>query len=203
MHYRIHFDLDPASLQGTYRDGQYVTMVKHVDSTLPAVGALTWIAFAPFQRNTVAWEDPCALFASTTRLEKGKEVEILASIAAQTGSIYVLRDERFDGAMPGPPGEYTAANGEGHPVTFGLAQEATVNAVAMRAPSVAVPVPGGETVGFVPSEEVSVFLAPFRSGGILLDAVPPDALRVKLSPASPEARLAFHRATMTFRSSRS
>ena len=197
MRYKIDVDLDAESLRTIYRDGQYVTLVKHTGATAPSPGVVTWVSFAPFQRNRVAWNDERSVYASNTRLRPGEPVDMLVSTVAELGRTYFLEAGTFEQAPSGVPAAYTVVNGDGR-VAFGLAQTATVNSISMSAPTNVVPLLGRETVIFTPSEEVSIFLAPFRDGGMLLHDVPANALRVRLSPAGPSARVTLDVSTKAF-----
>jgi hypothetical protein len=199
MWYRISFELDSRSLRSICHHGQYITLVKHTGSTAPVAGEVTWVSFAPLQRNSVMWEDRCTIYASKTPLSAAAVIQALVTVPARTGQIYLLMGDAFHESGEGLPGRYCVANAENEPIAFGLAQRASVNTIACDAPTNIVPLLAGGTATFSPSEEVSVFLAPFRTSGVLLREVPEQALRLQLSPASPEAFISFDLETNTFR----
>lgn len=199
MQYGIEFNLDRAMLHSIYEAGQYVTLVKHIESSLPEVGPVVWVSFLPFERNAISWSGDYAVYVSESPLQTGRRVDVLVSIPSQPGLTYTLQGETLEAVADGPADRYAAANAERGGLLFGLAQQAFVNAVGVSAPTNVVPLFVGETTWFRPAEEVSLFLSPYSQSGVLLEAVPPKALRITLSPDAPLAWVELDPGTGAFR----
>ncbi|MEO1339500.1 MAG: hypothetical protein AAFV29_27920 [Myxococcota bacterium] len=198
----MNIDIDNDGLGAIYGAGQKVTLVRSVVSEPLASGNLpiAWLTFKPFQTNNVAWDENYSLYATTTQLKGGATIKMTSSTVtpAQTGVIYTLENGFFTSERGGTADAFHGENQQGDGISFGLAQEATVNNTKVSAPLNAVQVLKNQKVQFVPEEPVSIYLSSYSDNGVVISQVASQALTVTLTSQSPEANIGFDNKTNTF-----
>lgn len=208
MQYQINITIDEAGLKYIYQSGYYVTLAQVVESWVMSTSALppgplpvAWLSFPPLELNQVIWTSQYYLFATTTVLQTGAIIMINSRTAspAQPGWQYQFSNGYFTGQyQPGSDG-YNVTNLMCRDnLSFGLAQQATLNNASVCAPVNTVPVLYNEQAGFTPQNNIGVFLSSCSSGGIIIDTLPDNALAVQLTAAQPVANVGFNDATKAF-----
>jgi hypothetical protein len=191
--YQLTITLDQAAVQTISQAGQAVTLAQNVTSfvesgeSLDAVAskpAVAWLAFSPFENNTVAWTDELSLYASTGELTVGSVLTINSQTGAavQLGESYPFQNGVFGAAATGVSGSYTVANQEqGTSYLFGLLAAATVNGNSTSGPLDAAAVLYNEDGYFSPPTAVYVFLSTASANGTVLLDVPDSALEIAIT----------------------
>jgi len=70
--YTLSIPIDPASLKTIYASNEKLTLVKQTD---PSQAEVAWVAFAPFENNTVTWSEQYAVSAAQTKWKAGASIE--------------------------------------------------------------------------------------------------------------------------------
>lgn len=195
--YNLNLEISAADLQTIYQAGEKVTIGKTIspDSPPPSV---VWLSFAPFENNTVTWEENYAIYASNTQ---GMITQTaLAPFPSQTGACYPLTSQGFEAPttcpVAVPAGEYGAWNQftQYEAITFGLAQVASANGSATQPVAVTAElIPVNQQGIFKPPQTVWVWLqSTVQASGVLLpqDAISAPAI-VTFSPQSPTQTLRY------------
>jgi len=141
-------------------DGVVVSIVKGIHESAADPKPL-WVAFAPFEKNTVTWEGVYGVYASPDPVQH--ETVISASSTqypANPGVIYPFLSNVFDSPEGSvQPGNYAVENHAGERLTFGLLQGVTANGSKFDAnPVNAVAIENQDMAVFEPTETISVFL---------------------------------------------
>lgn len=158
--YTLNIDIDSSDLNPIYNAGELITITKQTSSG----SAVAWVAFSPFENNTVTWTDSYALYASNTSIQAGAVISQMSNVAATPGSLYPFANGAFGASSPDPtlpPNTYEISNGmpQFPQLTFGLAQGVQVNGTGFpNNPINAQPVPASQTATFTPYDTISVFL---------------------------------------------
>jgi hypothetical protein len=140
--------------------GLKVTLVKGPHPS-PTDSTPLWLQFAPFETNTLTWEDTYGVYASPDPVQQ--ETPITASstlFAAQSGVVYPFANNVFGDAEGSiDPAFYAVYNLSGETLTFGLLQQAVINDHTMApTPVNAVSYPYESVASFTPTDTISVFL---------------------------------------------
>jgi hypothetical protein len=158
--YTLNIDIDSTDLQAIYAAGESVTIVKQS----PTGPSVAWVAFLPFEANTITWTDSYALYASNTGVQGGAVISQLSNVAASPGLKYPFSNGNFGPGVPDstlPPNTYETNNQMSafSTLTFGLAQSVQVNGTAQpNNPINAQTVPLNQTATFTPYDNITVFL---------------------------------------------
>jgi hypothetical protein len=113
---------------------------------------------------------------------------------AQPGTIYKFAQRMFTPATDGSSQTYNVQNGDSQPLTFGIAQQASVNGVSIFQGLLlnATTIKNGQQGSFTPSETVSIFLSSFNNNGMVISQVAGNALTVQLDNQQPVAHIGFN-----------
>lgn len=199
--------IDSAGLSEIYDAGQTVTLARQVNQVVDAAASqrvsagasglmVAWLAFEPFEKNTITWSEQYYCFATTTALKMSEVLEMNSKSAApiQPGSMYVFAQGQFS-AHPGSAGTYIICNAMTGEYGLGLAQQATVNGASGFAPFCVEPVLSNEAAYFPPTSSISIFLSSASSNGTLL---PPPINALTLAIGANGAVAGFNDQTHSF-----
>ncbi|WP_394830085.1 hypothetical protein LVJ94_26615 [Pendulispora rubella] len=165
--YTLNLGIDQESLKIITAAQQQIVLARPVDGASPNV---VWVAFRPFEDNSVTWVEEFGLYASTTEFQSGAEIVKMShtDFPAQDGMYYSFDATAtfsgpFSGAQAPPLGSYRTYNNmpeKDYPaLTFGLQQVATVNGKpTLPTPVNAVSVLANEQVTFTPLTTVYAWL---------------------------------------------
>lgn len=200
MQYQVNISIDQQSLQMMSMTAQDVALVKSVNSNLPSSGlCVIWTAFQPLLVNTVVWTDSQSLYATQTQTMAGATISMAMISDAALGSAYVFDPyAQFTRAGNGAAEAISLSNQSTQWRNFGLAQRATVNGASQMGPTNVASMNQSMTTAFVPSETVSLFLAPMAQNGQVRSNIPGNALKITLTSASPVANVYFNGSSGTF-----
>jgi len=172
--YQLNVVFESDDLQTIKAAGEKVTLLKKTNSGVP----LAWVAFLPFQKNTVAWEEDYALYASKVATQSGATIYKLSDVDANPMVCYPFQDY---GAFGVPiqdnnikKGQYKISNNyqDEAMLTFGLAQGVQVNGTAFpNKPINAAIVPRDHEATFIPLTEIVIFLDSKISSGMVITEV--------------------------------
>jgi hypothetical protein len=197
MTYTLTINIDNPGLTQIASAGEYVTIMQLVTpyaqsttassvrvSDVAAIPtAVAWVAFTPFNSNTVTWSDSYAIFASNGAPAVGSAITMNSqtSGAAQLGWTYTLQSGRFTG-QSGSGSGYIVANqqtGTSGGIYFGLATQPTINNTPQGLlPMNAFYVAYNQNGWFLPTQQISIFVStcqtsgsaiPVLGGGTLID----------------------------------
>lgn len=197
--------IDADSVRQIFNAGQYVTVLQSVNQFVQNEGttlvstptvATAWLAFRPFENNTITWSSSYQLFASHTAPVNGNVVLIPAAQSAVAGIIYPFQNGSFQKAaavsMPG----YLVQNLEGSPMTFGLALAASVNDVQQAVSPICVATLLPDEIGrFNPRNFVAVLLSTLAKNGTVFQ---PLEAPVYYSMSSGNASLQYQASDSSF-----
>jgi|JI8StandDraft_2_1071088.scaffolds.fasta_scaffold04649_4 hypothetical protein len=172
--YQLNIVFDTDDLQTIKAAEEKVTLMKKTNKGKP----LAWVAFLPFQNNTVAWEEDYALYASKVTTQSGATIYKLSDVDASPMVSYPFQDY---GAFGIPvqdssikKGQYKVVNNYQDEafLTFGLAQGVQVNGTAFpNRPINASIVPREHDATFIPLTEVVIFLDSQVTSGMVITEV--------------------------------
>ncbi|WP_420573795.1 hypothetical protein [Kordia sp.] len=171
--YKLQIFFSDNELRAIYETGANVIISKpSINGNDPNVA---WQVFKPFNANTITWEENYGIYASTSELKSGAELNQLAfiPIGASMGKLYKLESNAtIDGPLSGgTKGFYTLTNNysEGtipetenskkRIMTLGLFQDANINGMNIKGNAVsAAPVLLGSTATMTPYSTVYIWL---------------------------------------------
>lgn len=124
--FSLNLQIDAASLNQILSANLQVVVARPIGGSPLNVA---WLAFRPFQQNSVEWGDDYSLFASQSSVAPGSTIQMMSMGAAQSGTLFRFADGSFSPAGSTAPGTVGVVNSGpgGPPLTFGLAQNAVVN----------------------------------------------------------------------------
>jgi hypothetical protein len=206
MQCTININIDSAGLQKIYGAGQYVTLVKSVQSMVeiprPAGSGVTiaWITFKPFEKNIVSWNDNYYIYATTSELMPGHLVTMntLTDEPVQLGWTYTFRHGQFSPAAKGTANAFTVVDMMNGVFGFGLAQRATVNNASTITPLSAISSLFNQQIFISPAREMFIFLSSVGSSGSVLYVIPDNALTLPLTGRGLTATAGFNDQNNTF-----
>lgn len=159
--FNLNIKFDSSDLQTIVKAGQKVTLVKQNKQG----SNLAWVAFQPFENNTLEWETNYAVYCSNQELQSGVQINKLSDIMATPALKYIFKDGAFtadnnSGDIFRTDSYYVKNEMAGYDsLTFGLAQGIYVNGKAVpNRPINAVTVPFMHNISFSPLEIVNVYL---------------------------------------------
>jgi hypothetical protein len=160
--YQLQIYIDPKSLERLVQAGTKIVISKQASYADPTIA---WLAFSPYEASAVEWQDRYSIYTSRTVIQSQAIISQLANHAAVAGSAYGFNDNSFSATAPHStlgPGTYEVVNQSSQPLTFGLAQGASVNGSTLR-PNVvsAASVQPGQWLDMTPpeTETITVFLS--------------------------------------------
>jgi hypothetical protein len=202
MLYTLNIAIDDAGLQQIKDLGQYVTIVKSIVSQPLPSGNLpvAWVAWKPWENNTVTWQEIYSMYASTSVLQAGATISMSSHTPTpvQLGYMNTFQSGYFTSAQGGGASTFNLTNSGGGSYNFGLSQVAVVNNVSVNAPLNAVPVGNAELATFTPQVTVSIFLQSYNNNGVVISQVASNALVVTLTSQLPSANIGFNDSNNTF-----
>ncbi len=191
MKYSLNIQFDQAGLKTVISAQQRVILVKTILNLRD--NKLVWVSFAPFQYNTIDWQDAYFFYAAYSSQNISDSV---TSNLATAGLVYELGPDGISTAGDaGDPSGYTLKNLLNNSLlnTFGLSQAAIINgeSLALAPPICAVALSYNNVAIFKPSETVTVSMAsaPDVSSG---------ALTVTLTPSAPSQTIHYQDSTNSF-----
>ncbi len=159
--YNLNISFEAADLSTIISANQKVTLVKQNNQGIN----LAWVAFQPFQHNTLEWKSDYALYCSNSELQSGVQINKLSDVMATAALKYIFKNACFSstkdaGELLLPDSYYVRNEMDGYDaLTFGLAQGIYVNGKAIpNRPINAVMVPFMHNTSFTPYEIVNVYL---------------------------------------------
>lgn len=168
MKFELTLNFEPDDLRHISDANQKVALAK---PTLGGSVEVLWLAFDPFESNTVTWTEDYWIYASTTSVARpGTVLTKLSEVQpgpAVTGSVYTFEDSAtFSDPTPDKSvaaGTFAALNNMGYAkqpyLTFGLSQSAQVNEVPEdRRPISATSVLATQSIQMTPFTEVYIWL---------------------------------------------
>jgi hypothetical protein len=204
--YSLSFTMNPEAVSAINDAGQFVTIVKQVDSANKSAGDVAWLTFQAAQSIQVSWQESYYLYATNQSLEAGAVIKQTAQTVnpALSGYQYVFNAAHlFVNPAPGfEQGAFNVNDQAGrNDWKFGLAQLATVSTnprIDKPVPLNVVKVLNNELVTFKPRATVSVFLQSYDDNGIVISQVKSNALTVELIATDASASIGFSDADNTF-----
>lgn len=201
MQYQLNFNIG-SDVKKIHDLLQSITIVKNVTGDPLGSGNLqvAWVTFSPLMGNQVSWSADYYIYASTTSVQSGATIKMTSQTdaPAQLGPIYDFAEGVFTTTTQGAATTYNAQNDYGQSLTFGLAQQASINGAKVMAPLSATPIGNTQQGTFTPSETVSIYLSSYSDNGVVISQVAGDALTVKLTSQQPVANIGFTAATNSF-----
>jgi len=206
MPFQLNFQLDAASVQKINSAAQTITLVKSVRSSVMSAQSssdllVAWLTFRPLMYDTVTWIDAYGLYATTQALQAGATIRMtsVSEGTIQRGWLYTFENGVFNG-QSGSGTTFNVQDGDSsYPMlTFGLAQQATVNGQIVYAPLNGVPALYNQQASFWPLEALSIFLSSYDDNGVVISRIPGSALVVELTAQNPAANIGFNSADNTF-----
>ncbi|PKR54100.1 hypothetical protein [Thalassospira marina] len=180
MNFSLTLNIDAKNLGFIHDAGQKVALARPVGNSAANV---IWVAFDPFESNTIQWTEAYWIYASTTSTnKKGSQIQQMSQVApgpAITGAIYTLEPAAtFSSPIPNPTigaNTFAVQNEvpyDEHPVlTLGLSQSVTVNQRNLdRIPISATAVLATQQIQMTPGNSVYIWLeSDFGSSTIITD----------------------------------
>jgi len=201
VQYQLNINIDSASVSAVNKVDQQVTIVKSVTPSLSGGNLpVAWLTFTPLMFNTVTWVENYNLYSTTQQLQAGATISMtsIADGTIQPGWLYTFANGVFNGAN-GTGSTFNIQNSDNsYPLSFGLAQQATVNGQSAYAPLNCVPVLYNQQVSFTPIETLSIFLSNYTDNGVVISQVAGNALVVELTSQQPTATIGFNGTNNTF-----
>ncbi|WP_339780254.1 hypothetical protein [uncultured Thalassospira sp.] len=182
MDFSLTLNVNPADLNIINGAQQKIALAKPVGN---AAVSVIWVAFDPFESNTIQWSEEYWIYASTAAIGKnGEKITKLSEVQpgpAMGGSIYTFNQTATFGApiqnTNVDAGSFAAKNEmpyDKYPcLTFGLSQSAQVNQkLEERKPLSANSVLANQHIRITPYTDVYIWLeGHFESSTIVSDVV--------------------------------
>ncbi|OSQ40768.1 hypothetical protein [Thalassospira mesophila] len=180
MDFTLTLNVDPADLNIINGAQQKIALAKPVGNSSVSV---IWVAFDPFESNSIQWSEEYWIYASTASTGKnGEKITKLSEVQpgpAMTGSIYTFSDSATFGqpvkSADVGSGTFAAQNdmsyGKYPCLTFGVSQTAQVNQqIQERKPISANSVLATQQIQVTPYTDVYIWLeGHFESSTIITD----------------------------------
>lgn len=210
MPYSVTISIDSTGVSNIYAANQYVTFLRNVTAwvqsgpaavhqlqlvTMPVTTA--WLAFQPYQSNTITWTDSSNVYATSSPLQAFQQIGILSQTAAQAGLTYPFQQAQFGSPSSNGTGAYAISNQQSNGLAFGLSATASVNNVNVTAPFNAVPVLNNQIGVFMPTDTVTILLTSCSTSGTIIPQLG-GGLVVSLSGSSPSVSVGFNDTTNSF-----
>ncbi|MEJ1353730.1 MAG: hypothetical protein RPU64_10770 [Candidatus Sedimenticola sp. (ex Thyasira tokunagai)] len=180
--YELIVELEDADIDHINDAGQAITIVKNLKNIPYAKDGypVAWLAFKPFEKNTITWVNEYGVYASNTVPAPGKKLVQNSEVEVATvHCMYPFSEGMFHAPHLGTKNSYGVENSTIDTYVFGLNQSATVNSeFAKGVPLNAEELLGKETVEFTPHESVYVFLYKRHDNGVIISEVVSTALKL-------------------------
>lgn len=153
--------------------GEKVVLVKQ-NTPANAQNQVAWVTFDPFENNVVTWTESYYVYASTSEVQHGSKISKVSYEDAGDSCVYDFTNNVFnlDPTKKLPAGTIGAINQTNNDLTFGLAQNVSVNnSFYSASPINATTVLVGQNANFTPLEQVSVCLLNNTMDGLVLTTV--------------------------------
>jgi hypothetical protein len=190
--YQLQINLDPTYVEQIVQAGQQIVISKQVTPNGPP---LAWLAFSPYQSNTVEWQDQYSVYTSQTSIQSGATISQVANQTAVSRTAYLFNDNVFSATAPHSTlgnGTYEVVNQSSKMLTFGLAQGASLNGSTLGSNAVfAASVLPGQWLDMTPSETLNVFLA-YSTNAMCLGSVMGPALSVPFDGSTTSRTISFN-----------
>lgn len=184
--YTLNLEINPSDLATIREANQKIIIAKPVNGGSPNVA---WLAFDPFQQNTVEWEENYGMYASLTTVQHGATISRLSTspYPAAPATSYTFNEyANFAGPTADSsvgPTTFQVVNempASQHPsLKFGLMQEAVVNGQTQGTkPLNIASVPAQNTADFTPVVTVFVWLQAHMESSTVITDVSSDHLKV-------------------------
>ncbi|WP_346355301.1 hypothetical protein [Azotosporobacter soli] len=158
---------------------QRVIIVKEAEGS----GAdVAWVTFAPFEINSVSWEEAYGVYASCSEMEGKAKIEKSSYAQASEKQSYAFANGIFEPPVTDTTlgdNMYEIKNNMTDPdiLTFGLAQDVVANGVTYEGnPINAVQVLSNESATFTPHERISIFMQSDLDDGMVISRIKSQAL---------------------------
>lgn len=171
--YKLSIQFDPNDTKDLNSNGFKVVITKGVVTLNTATDPiLFWVAFEPFEINSITWEAIYGVYASPDAVQTGTMISASSGLyPAKPGIEYQFEEGVFDtGPSSSTPNSYIVKNNSPDTkLTFGLTQTVTANGRTFdAAPVNGVVLDSLQTQLFSPTEQVTVFLyKEVVSGGVI------------------------------------
>jgi hypothetical protein len=171
LSYTLNIAFEKEDVRKINQIGERIILVKQ---TNPASNQnqVAWVAFDPFENNTVNWHEIYYVYSSTNELKSGATIKKASYEDAGNGSVYNFRNNVFslDPNLRVDTDTFGIYNATTNDLSFGLAQNVTVNnSFYSAAPINATTVLAGQYANFTPMTQVSVFLQKYTTDGFVLE----------------------------------
>ncbi|PHS76731.1 MAG: hypothetical protein COB59_10550 [Rhodospirillaceae bacterium] len=180
MDYTLTLDIKPEDLEVINGAQQKIALAKPVGNSKVDV---IWVAFDPFESNTIQWSEDYWIYASTASVgTNGEKISKLSEVQPGPATDAMLYDFTNNATFSDPTksddvnlGTFAAKNnmsyGKYKALTFGLAQSAQVNQkIQERQPISASSVLATQQIQITPFTHVYIWLeAHFESSTIVTD----------------------------------
>lgn len=158
---------------------QKVIIVKETGGVYTDVA---WVTFAPFEINTVTWEQTYGVYASCSEMAGNTKIEKSSYAKASEKQCYTFNNGIFE-----PPVTDTSLADNMYEVrnhmlipnqlTFGLAQDVVANGISYEGnPINAVQILSNESATFTPHEKIRIFMQSNLDDGMVLTRIKSQAL---------------------------
>jgi hypothetical protein len=173
LSYTLNIAFEKEDVRKINQIGERVILIKQTNPA-SSQNQVAWVAFDPFENNVVNWNEIYYVYASTNELQSGARIKKASYEDAGNGSVYNFKNNVFslDPNLLVDPDTFGIYNATGNDLSFGLAQNVTVNnSFFTAAPINATTVLAGQNVNFTPLTQVSVFLQKNTTDGLVLAKV--------------------------------
>lgn len=205
MQFTLNLLFDQADLRVIRDAGENVQIAKPVNGAQTDV---VWIAFDPFEANTVTWDEEYGLYVSNSSQEHGATIVKLSEsgFPAASQTFYSLEsDATFHGPADksAPEGAYGVENkmpaAQYPALTFGLTQSAIVNGNRIEfKPLNAQPVPAMQNATFTPLTTLYVWLDEQLETSTMITHVYADQTKVVFGGAVTDQTLRYQNSAGRF-----
>jgi hypothetical protein len=85
MNYQLNINVTPTQLQQIMAMG-YRIIISKSNNGQPS--NVAWLNFSPLTQNAVSWNDQPGIYCSTTQIQPGVTISMIASSHAAAGNVY-------------------------------------------------------------------------------------------------------------------
>ncbi len=193
--YRLNIHFTEEALKVIYAAHQKLALTKAVAGNMGK--SVIWVATLPFERNAIEWKENYMLYSSREEVQNGANIKKLSDTTAIDNVVYDFSSAIFQNAKPSEcvgVNEYAVHNAMDHyeSLTFGLAQEVTVNGQTREGnPINALTLPYNHTAVMAPVEKVRIFLANSVDDGIVMSKQFSNAIEVEFRGNETEKTITY------------
>lgn len=193
--YKLNINFTEEALKIIYAAHQKLALTKAVAGNMGK--SVIWVATLPFERNAIEWKQNYMLYSSREEVQNGANIKKLSDTTAIDNVVYDFSSAIFQNAKPSEcvgVNEYAVHNAMDHyeSLTFGLAQEVTVNGQTREGnPINALTLPYNHTAVMAPVEKVRIFLANSVDDGIVMSKQFSNAIEVEFRGNETEKTITY------------